>query len=195
MATTTGTSGYNPQQSFAYNGGAYGANVAPVAMPQPSKDLNAVLPGLPQANQSLSNVIGSELSGEISPTTMNLLKNASASSGIASGVPGSQFQANNALANLGLTAEQLQQKGVADYNATLPTVASTQTVSPELQSQINLQNAVSAAAPNPTAAANEEQSLLQQYMSELNPAPPSGKASYSWTDQMGNTHPGIMPGI
>lgn len=181
MATTTGT--YNPQQGFSYNGGAYGANVAPVNLPNPSAALAAQIPGLSGLNNQLSGVIGSELSGELSPSTMNLLKDASASAGVAGGYSGSGFQANNALANLGLTSEQVQQKGVSDYNSVIPTISGTQTLSPQLEYEANLQNAVSAAAPNPAAAAQKEQQLLQNYLSEL-----EGGGSSGWPK--GNVPPG-----
>ena len=171
MATT---STYNPQQTFTYNGGAYGSNVSPVNLPNPSSDLASVLPNVSGLNSQLSGVIGSELSGQVSPGTMSLLDNAAASRGVSLGQPNSSISNGIGLNLLGTTSEQQQQSGVNNYNSTIPTISGTQTLNPALQMEGNLQNAVSAAAPNPTAAANQELSLLDQYMAELNPPNPAG---------------------
>ncbi len=175
----TGT-GYNPQQSFSYAGGPYGSQVSQVNLPNPSAALQSVLPGLTGTNQNLSTLINSELSGNISPSTMQQLQNTAANFGETSGMPfataGNTLPLNNLLENVGITAEGQEAKGVSDYGNIIPTIAQTQTVNPELAYQANLQNAVSAAAPSPEAAAQEEQNLLNQYMQELQgpaaPAPP-----------------------
>ena len=171
---------YNPQQTFTYANNAYGSNVSPINMPNPSADLSAQLPGLSGLNSQLSGVIGSELSGSISPGTMGLLNNAAAARGVSLGQPNSPISGQIGLNLLGTTSEAQQQAGVNNYNSTIPTVSGTQTVSPALQTEVNTQNAVSAAAPNPTDAANQELSLLNQYMAELqNPA--GGTRSFSST--------------
>jgi hypothetical protein len=197
----TSTSNFSPQQSFSYNGGAFGSNPAPINLPNPSADLNSVLPGVPGTNNQLSGVIQNELSGQISPDTMNLLQNQSAARGVSSGMPwttsGNNLNLQNLLTNAGLTSENQVSKGVSDYNSTIPTISSTQTLNPALQLEGNTQNAMDAAAPDPGAAANEEQQLLQQYMAELNPQGNSWDANKltgnqttsSWTDLTGANHP------
>lgn len=166
---------YNPQQNFAYNGGAFGNNVAPVNLPNPAADLSSVLPGTAGLDKQLSGVIGNELNGQISPQTMKLLQDKAASFGVSSGMPwttsGNNLNLQNLLGNEGLTSENQISKGVSDFNSVIPTVSSTQTLNPALQFEANSQNALNAAAPNPAAAANEEQNLLQQYLAELNGPP------------------------
>lgn len=161
---------YNPQQSFGYNGGTYGTQVQPVNLPNPSAALQSQIPGLPNINNQLSSLISGELSGNISPQTLQMLKNTSATNGVTTGMPGSGLNIENLLSNEGLTSNAIQQEGVGNYNSTIPTISGTQTLNPALELAGNTQNAVSAASPNPTDAANEEQTLLQQYMAELNPA-------------------------
>lgn len=193
MATQTASTGgsnnsvYNPQQSFAYNGGAFGNNVSQVNLPNPSAALNSVLPGVSGANSQLSGLIGSELSGSVSPDVLNQLTNTAASfgvnAGLPAGTPGNTLPLQQLLENVGINSQSQQQTGVQNYNQTIPTIASTQTLNPNLQYEANLQNATSAAAPNPAAAASEEQSLLQQYMSELqNPAGGEGEGALARSD-------------
>jgi hypothetical protein len=189
MAKTlsTGTaSAYNPQQIFNYAGtgtGAqkkaapFGTQVAPVALPNPSMDLSAQFPNLAQANSGVSSVINSQLMGQLSPDTINQIKDQGAAWGVSAGVPGSGLATNNALRNIGLTKFAVQNQGVQNYNSTIPTISKTQTVDPNLTADVNLQNATNAAAPNPGAAASYAQSLFQQYLDKLNPKAPVQKTS------------------
>lgn len=145
----------------------YGSKVAPVAMPNPSADLAKQFPNLAGANQSASDLINSQLKGQLGPDTINAIKDAGAAWGFQMGVPGSSFAENNTLRNLGLTKLAVQNQGIQNYNQTIPTVSGTQTVRPETQADINLQNNVNAAAPDPTAAGSYAQSLFQQYLDKL----------------------------
>jgi hypothetical protein len=170
---------YNPQQTFSYTGGPYGSQPAPVNLPNPSADLSNLLPGLGGTNNQLSGVINSELSGTVSPDVLNQLQDKSAAFGVSVGQPagggGNSLSLENLLAGIGVNSQSQQQAGVSNYNQTVPTISSTQTLNPALQFEANTQNAVNAAAPNPTAAANQEMSLLQQYLKELeNPSSGSG---------------------
>ena len=80
--------------------------------------------------------------------------------------PGSLISQCN-LRDLGLTSEALTQQGIRDYNATIPTVSGTQTVSPALQTQIAETNALNAAAPTPALAQNYAQQLYNQYLNAM----------------------------
>ena len=71
------------------------------------------------------------------------------------------------LRNLGLATEDLQNKGISNYNSTIPTISSTQTVNPALQSEINSQNATNAAAPDPGRAASYAQGMFDKYLNMM----------------------------
>ena len=195
--TITATQGvYNPQQTFNYAGtGAtksaapFGTQVAQVNMPKPALDLGAQFPNLAQANTGVSNVINSQLMGQLSPDTINQIKDQGAAWGVSSGMPGSQLADNNSLRNLGLTKFAVQNQGVQNYNQTIPTISKTQTVDPSLTADINLQNATNAAAPDPGKAASYAQDLFQKYLSKLNPSssgwnPRKPIDAYGMVDQM-----------
>jgi len=209
MASTNVVGGYNPQQSFSYpstdvashypqtpSQAAFGTQVGQVNLPNPSAALGAEIPGVSGLNTQLSGLIGSELAGNISPQTMQLLQNAAGTFGVNSGMPKSGLSLENLLANIGLTSQAQQQAGVANYNQTIPTVSSTQTLNPALAWEANLQNAVSAASPDPRSAAEEQLSLL---LGLSNPSGGTGSSSgggsvvSSWEDVTGTQHQGIPP--
>lgn len=171
MATSTPT--YNPQASYGYFGGPFGSQPAPVPIPQPAQDLANQIPGLSGLNSSASNFIGSELSGQLSPDTLQAIQRAGAQQSVSSGMPNTGMAAGTlagqgSLATIGQTSQQLQNQGVSDYSKFVPTVSSTQTVNPAVEAEINTQNSINAAAPNPGAAATYAQQLFQQYLSQLN---------------------------
>ncbi|HSS97371.1 MAG TPA: hypothetical protein VLK33_10085 [Terriglobales bacterium] len=119
-----------------------------------------------------------ELTGQLSPSTINNIRNQAASFGVSSGLPGSQFQGYQGLANLGLTTEKLQGQGLNDYLNAITGISKTQTVDPSLQTEINTQNSVWNAAPDPAAAAKEQQSLFDQYLKKtMSPAGGTGGTS------------------
>ncbi len=181
MATLLQSPNYSP----AYNGGAsspikkvnakksaydasiYGTRVAPITMPNPAGDLGGVYKNLGATNNSISDLITSQLKGQLSPDTIDAIRNQGAAWGVGAGVPQSQFSTNNMVKNLGLNSMAIQQKGVDNYNQTIPTISKTQTVDPSLQSEINFQNNVSAAAPDPAAAGKYAQTLFQSYLDKL----------------------------
>jgi len=113
--------------------------------------------------------------GQLSPSTINNIRNQAASFGVSSGMPGSQFQGYQGLANLGLTTEKLQGQGLNDYLAAITGINKTQTVDPALQTEIATQNSVWNSAPDPAAAAKEQQSLFDQYLKKtMSPAGGTG---------------------
>ena len=90
-------------------------------------------------------------------------------------MPGSQFQGNQGLANLGLTTEKLQGQGLQDYLNAITGISKTQTVDPALQTEIATQNSVWNSAPDPAAAAKEQQNLFDQYLQKtMSPAGGTG---------------------
>lgn len=152
-ATTTLTqAGSNPfrvDPGFQGGTGVFGQVPGNLGLPPVAADLGAQLPGLEGMNDAASNDILANLSGNLSPGTQNALQNASAEYGVSSGMPGSGLNWNSLYGNLANASTQQQQTGLQEYNSTLPTVSGTQTVSPDLQTQIAFQNAVDAASPNP----------------------------------------------
>ena len=153
---------YNPTPQGG--SGAFGAVPGPVSLPNPAAALAGQYPDLSKTNTVLSGDILSKLGGQLSPATIQQLQNASATFGVNNGMPGANatpgalpYSMN--LESLGLNSEQQQQQGIQDYNATIPTVSSTQTLNPALEAQIAEENALNAAAPNPAASESYAESL------------------------------------
>lgn len=157
---------------YPYSNSPFGTQVGQVPTPNPYADLSKIYPNLANTNTATSQAILSKLRGELSPETIAALQDNAARFGVESGMPGSNavpgsLAFNRNQRDLGRTVEDVQTQGVQLYNQTLPTVAQTQTVNPELQASINYQNAVSAAAPNPTAAAQYAKSIFDEYMKKI----------------------------
>jgi hypothetical protein len=148
----------NPAPQFG-SGAAAGAVPGPLGLP-PSiySQVGGVLPNLPTLTGQAGQVVGSELAGQLPSGTIGAIQDAAASFGVQSGMPGSGFQKNYGLESLGLSALQLQQTGLKDYQNILAGLGSTQ-LSPNLINDIALQNAIMAAAPDPTAAAGTMEKL------------------------------------
>ena len=157
------------------------------ALPDPNSDLSAVAPGLAGANADLMGDITGQLSGNLSPATLNALRTASAQWGVGSGAGMGtngmgDLASNQMFGNIAGFAENQVNKGVANYNSTIPTISGTQTLSPTLQlqaaesnqnaqnqgnalnTQIAATNALNASAPNPQQAQTYAQQLYQQYL-------------------------------
>ena len=160
-------------------GSPFGGIPGPISLPQPARDLGAQLPGLPGINRTLSSDLSAKLGGQLSPGTVSMLQDLGASWGVGSGMPGSQFARNRTLRDLGLLSEQQTQQGIQDYSSVVPTVSSTQTVNPALQTEIALQNAINAAAPDPTQAASYARQLFEEYLGRMGGGPQRGTGGYS----------------
>lgn len=173
--------GFNPSPKPKTGTNAYGYIPGQIGLPNPYGDLNAAYPNLGATNAALSKNIQSELAGEVSPDVINNIKDAAATFGVTSGMPGSMLSKYGALRNLGLTSQQLQQQGVKDYNSTIPTISSTQTVNPALQAQIAETNAINAAAPDPTMAAEEQQRRFDEYLNKM--MSPADSTELPWWQQ------------
>jgi hypothetical protein len=137
---------YNASPGTQSGSGVFGAVPGQVQMPQPYQDLSSVYPGLAQQNQTLSDNMLAEMYGSLSPGTMDALNQIQEQWG--GGEP-----LNLSPESLGLTDQELQSLGIGTYSGLMPTISTTQTVSPEVQAQIAEYNAMQAAAPNPTAQA------------------------------------------
>jgi hypothetical protein len=108
------------------------------------------------------------------------------------GAGGGTIGGNRTLRDVGLTSIQQQQQGIKDYASFVPSVSGTQTVAPALQAEVNTQNSINAAAPNPAAAQSYAEQLFNRYLSQLNgggttpKTGPSSANSYVERDNSGN---------
>lgn len=183
------STGYNPSTtSYSTNSpapragqGAFGSVPGAISNPDPFGNLSALYPNLSGTNAAASSNIMNELNGQLSPSTINNIRNQAASFGVTSGMPGSNFQGNQGLANLGLTTEKLQGQGLHDYLDAITGISKTQTVDPALQTEIATQNSVWNAAPDPAAAAKEQQSFFDEYLKKtMSPAGGTGGSNIPW---------------
>lgn len=149
------------------SGTPYGMVPGPIGMPNPYADLAGAFPELGQANKAAGTDLLAQLGGNISPATRNALQLASAQFGTGSGMPLSGLSQDQLFGNIAGFSENLQQQGLQNYNQLIPTISKTQTVSPELQTEIAARNALYAAAPDPNQAANLAQKLFDQYLNNL----------------------------
>lgn len=157
----SGTYNYDPR---------FGGNIG--AIPTVSgPNLGQVYPNLSGTNAALSSALVSELTGQLSPHTLNNIQNAAAAYGITSGMPGSGLAMFKYPRDVGIASEDLINKGIGNYSSAIPSVSSTQTVNPTTQAQLNTEinatNAQNAAAPNPGASASYAQQLFDKYLSSL----------------------------
>lgn len=141
--------------------GAFGAVPGQIgAPPSPWQESQSAVPGLGALTAQETSLIGSQLAGQISPTTTQSLTDSAASRGVTLGQPGGA-QVNQILLNtLGLTSEQLQQQGNQNYLGFEGAVAGQQ-LSPDLLTEIASRNATMAAAPDPTQAGELQIALAQ----------------------------------
>src|SRR5258708_6365479 len=150
--------------------GPFGLVPGSVGIPNPADDLAAQYPNLTGTNATVSGNIMNELQGQLSPATLRALQTAAAQHGVASGMPGLQpgsMNLNSLFGNIAGYTEDLQRKGVQDYNSTIPTVSRTQTVSPETQIGVSEQNAINRSAPDPTQAATYAMQLFDKYLAKI----------------------------
>jgi hypothetical protein len=147
--------------------GPYGSVPGAIGLPPVYNDVAGVFPGLAGNVAGASRNIANELAGELDPQTIAMLQNTAAQFGIGKGVPLSPFSGASGLRHLADTVEGQRRKGIEDLNSTLPTIAKTLTVDPNLQAEIANRNATLNAAPDPAAAAAEAERKFLQYMNLL----------------------------
>lgn len=174
----TALSGYNLNPGTQSGSGPYGAVPGPVTAPPSIYQQTAkVNPALgKQTAQQGQNVLN-ELSGVLSPETLQNIQQHAAEMGVASGMPGSQFGQFGELRSIGLDSQALQHQGLQDYLGSLQGIGASQ-LSPNLIAEIATNNAMMRAAPNPEEAAQALQSAYAGGMSPggrqtrtLSPAP------------------------
>lgn len=159
IGTTGGGSQYGSHSPF-------GTVPGPISVaPNTFSQVNQNVPGFGNLTQGTSNVINSELSGNVSPATLAALKNASATFGITSGMgPGSGLGNNALFANIAGFSENQQRLGAQNYMNFLPTVAGTMT-NPALATEVADRNATLAAAPDPALAYQQQ---MKDWMTKFN---------------------------
>lgn len=166
LSAATGT-GYTPSVRYtpatSYNvnptptsgQGPYGSVPGPIGIPPNYwEQMQSVYPVMPQA-QTASGIIGSELAGELSPSTIAALQTHAAQFGSASTGGPSQFSGNQGLVNLGLNVEKRKAQGLQDYESMLKALSGTMTPQ-DLAAQIAARNATMGAAPDPQQAAEQQ---------------------------------------
>lgn len=192
---------YNVNPAPRGGQGAFGAVPGAVGLPSPARDLSALYPNLSGQNTQISKNVMSELMGELSPEAQRAIQDSAATFGVTSGMPGSGLAGFRGLRDIGRSVEELQGKGLQDYLNAVTGISKTQTVSPELQTEIATQNAVWGAAPDPAAAAAEQENLFEKYLQETkSPAGgtgqnPLGANIPSWVSQIRKPHYGLGGGL
>jgi hypothetical protein len=179
--------GYSVGAAPTRGQGAFGAVPGQIGVPPSTytQTTNAI-PSLGPAGNAAGTAIQNQIAGKLSPATLAALRDAAATYGVSTGVPGSQFQNYDWLQSLGLNTENQVNTGIGNYNKTLTTVAGTQT-DPNLAASIADRNATYAAAPDPAAAASYAQGLFDKYLQSL-------KTPAGGTSSAGSTLPWYMQG-
>lgn len=173
---------YNVNPGTQSGSGTFGAVPGQLSLPSPFSDLGNIYPNLSQTNSQVSGNILSQLQGQLSPETLANLQNTAARFGVWNGMPGANAYQGTLANNQNLlgnirTTEQLQQQGLQNYNALIPTISGTQTVNPALQAEIASTNAMTAAMPNPADAASYAKELFDQYLGSIG-GPAGGTGAY-----------------
>lgn len=137
-------SNYNAAPGTQSGDGFFGGSPRKVALPQPYQDLAGVFPNLTGTNAALSARLASDLSGQVSPGTLNQI-NAAASG---AGIDTHGINLSDTYGTLGMSPEQLQSQGIGEFSQALPVVSTTQTVSPDVEAQLAKFNADAAAQAN-----------------------------------------------
>lgn len=151
--------------------------------PNPYADLSAVYPNLAGTNADISSAIGAQVGGRLSPGTLRAMQDYEAGFAARSGMPGTNaipgtIGYNRGVRDVGLTAEQQVNQGLRNYQSLIPTIAQTQTLSPQMQAEIAATNAMNAAAPNPNIAQTYAQNLLNWWMQQMR-SPAGGTGRYA----------------
>lgn len=133
-----------------------------------SNILNSAIPGYSGLSQGASSIIGDAMAGRLPGDVQNVIKSNAATQAVMSGMPGSSavggtLMGNRTLRDLGLTSLQRQDSGVRDLISMLQGVSGTAAPTfGQAQDQENAR-ATFAAAPDPRAAAQEQERLFNKY--------------------------------
>jgi len=166
-STSGGTGGASGLGNYGSNpgptggNGAYGLVPGTIGVPPTAwQQTTSAIPALGDTSQLTGNIMH-ELQGDINPQALKNMQDAAASYGISSGMPGSNAQGgtlafNKNLRNIGLDTQAIQHQGAQDYNSLLGAVSGLQTPQ-SLAAEIAAHNAQLRAAPDPAAAAQQQQ--------------------------------------
>lgn len=147
-----GPTGFNLNPAPQAGSGTFGAVPGAIGAPPSIWQQTQGIPGMSDLTAQNTNLIGSQLNGNLSASTVGNLTDAAAARGVSLGQGGSTGLTNEILLKtLGLTHEQLQQQGQQNYLSFLG-ASGQQQQSPQLLTDIASRNATMAAAPNPTLA-------------------------------------------
>lgn len=150
------------------SGTIFGKVPGPISLPQPASDLATAAPGIAGLGGTIAKTLSDRLGGQISPGTQAALQDAAARYGMNIGQAGlSPLAYHNLFANLAGFAENQASQAIQEYGPFAGAVSGTQTVRPELQAQIAEENALKAAAPDPTAAQSHAENLFASYLSAM----------------------------
>lgn len=188
-----GGGGFNLNPAPRAGNGPFGMVPGPLGLPDPAGDLARQVPGLSDLNKGVSSGILNKLNGTLSPSTLNALKNAQAQFGVSSGMPNSGLSWNSLYGNIAGASEAQQHEGIQDYNSWIPTVSGTQTVRPELQTEIANINSINAAAPDPTQAASYAKQLFDQYLASMRGGGGGNRGPGGGMSNQGSPAGGTMP--
>lgn len=155
---------YNYNPSPRQGRGAFGTVPGIVTLPPNLYEgVQSIYPGLTGNTNLAGNVVRHQLSGELSPETINTIQDDAARFGVTSGMPLSNLSGYRGLRNLGRTVEDVQSKGLENYNKLLSTLGPMMT-DPALAAQIAAWNATMGAAPDPRLNADE---MMRRYREGL----------------------------
>jgi hypothetical protein len=129
----------------------FGSKPAPVPIPASTWQETQSIPGMPQLNQNVQNILNSELMGNISPQTSEAILNQAAARGVNLGMTGGAYGNDLAIGLTGQTSQGLQQQGLNNAMGYEQAVAGQQ-LNPALVSDIQQYNNQVAAAPSPVAS-------------------------------------------
>lgn len=156
---------------------AYGSVPGPIAVPPNTFTQLGAVPGFNANTAGTGSVINSELSGRVSPMTLNALKSGAAQFGISSGLgPGSGLETNELFGNIAGFSEGQQEKGVRNYLGEVSALGPTMT-NPNLAAEISARNADLASAPDPKLAAEQ---AFQDWLRGFNYTRSAGTPAGPW---------------
>ena len=135
-------------------GDLFGSKVDQLPTSYDLTGLEQQIPALGKLNKTASNDILSNLSGTLSPGTQNALQNSAAEYGTSSGMAGgatgmSGLDWNKLYGNIAGASQAEQSQGLQQLNPFVANTSATQTYNPSEMMQLNFQNAVDKAAPDP----------------------------------------------
>lgn len=179
--TNTTTNGFNLSPAPVTNSTTFGQNVGQLTAP-PSiwEQLTKNLPNFSALTSTGTGDILNQLKGILSPETQSNIGNYAASRGVDLGQPNSPISNLIGMNVTGTTTEGLQNQGLQNLNNIFSTTGSLQQ-NPALLSNIQETNAVNAAAPDPTKAANEMLALYQKYMNPSGATAGAGTGGFTFT--------------